>query len=103
MRKLAFITSLAYPESSGGPGPGYLTPLITNLTIGKLYRKQPCLVQSLSYSIATDTSWDIDKQLPMAVMVDMQVRLLDKKLYTYEGMKLGLEPFSLYLKDAEVG
>jgi hypothetical protein len=55
------------------------------------------LVQSLSYSIDTDTSWDIDKQLPMAVMVDMDVRLLDKKLYTYEGMKL--EPFKLYLRD----
>ena len=100
MGKMAYLTSLAYPESSGGSGPGYLTPLITNLTIGSVYTKQPCLVQSISHAIESDVSWDLLLQVPMSIVVSMQVRLLDKELYTYRGMESNdLWPFSLYLKD----
>ena len=100
MGKMAYLTSLAYPESSGGSGPGYLTPLITNLTIGSVYTKQPCLVQSISHAIESDVSWDLLVQVPMSIVVSMQVRLLDKELYTYRGMESNdIWPFSLYLKD----
>ena len=98
MEKMAYLTSLAYPESSGGSGPGYLTPLISYLTVGNVYSKQPCLVKSISHTIESDVSWDIDVQVPMSILVSMQVRLLDKELYTYEGMKEGDNVFKLYLQ-----
>ena len=94
MQKMAYLTSLAYPESSEG----YLTPLVTELSIGKLYVKQPCIVQTLTHTIENDASWDIDQQTPMTILVNMGVRLLDKRLYTHEGLKSDL--FTLYLKDA---
>ena len=99
MQKMAYLTSLAYPESSGGSGQGYLTPLATELTIGKLYTKQPCIVQNLTHTIENDTSWDIDQQIPMTISVNMAVRLLEKKLYTHAGMRD--DQFTLYLKDVK--
>jgi len=98
MQKMAYLTSLAYPESSEGSGLGYLTPLVTQLTIGRLYVKQPCIVQTLTHTIENDTSWDIDRQTPMSVLVGIGVRLLDKKLYTHSAMVD--DQFTLYLKDA---
>ena len=100
MKKMAYLTSLAYPESSDpapGASQGYLTPLVSDLTIGNLYKKQPCIVQSLSHTIEEDTSWDIMSQTPMSVLVNLGVRLLDKKLYTNEGMRVDNHPFGLYL------
>ena len=94
MEKMAYLTSLAYPESSNN----YLTPLVTNLTIGKVYIKQPCILQGLSHSIESDTSWDIDYQTPMSIVCSLEVRLLDKEVYTYQNMKGADFPFSLYLK-----
>jgi len=98
MQKMAYLTSLAYPESSGGSGPGYLTPLVTEVTIGRVYARQPCIVQSLSHTIEGDTSWDIDHQTPMSVVATLQVRLLDREHYTYDA--IGNDRFRLYLKDA---
>ena len=72
---MAFLTSLAYPERSGGSDPGYLTPLITMITIGNVYRKQPCLVQNITHTIEGDASWDIDKQTPMSVVVNLGVSI----------------------------
>ena len=100
MQKMAYLTSLAYPLSSGEHGgPGYLTPLVTELTIGNLYRKQPCIVQTLTHTIESDASWDIDRQTPMTIAVTMGIRLLDKKLYTHQ--RMGDEQFTLYLKDVK--
>ena len=100
MQKMAYLTSLAYPLSSGEHGgPGYLTPLVTELTIGNLYRKQPCIVQTLTHTIESDASWDIDRQTTMTIAVTMGIRLLDKKLYTHQ--RMGDEQFTLYLKDVK--
>jgi len=93
MKKMAYLTSLAYPESSNN----YLTPLVTNLTIGKVYTKQPCLLQGLTHTIESDVSWDIDFQTPMSIVCSVDVRLLDKSVYTYQNVKGNLAPFSLYL------
>ena len=103
MSKMAYLTSLAYPESTNTPntgGMGYLTPLVTQLTIGRVYRQQPCIVQTLNHSIEGDTSWDIDHQTPMSILVNLGVRLLDKKHYTHAGMRdHKIRPFNLYLRD----
>jgi len=103
MQKMAYLTSLAYPEASDN----YLTPTITNLTIGTVYMKQPCIVQNLTHSIEGDTSWDIDEQTPMTISVSLGVRLLDKRLYTYQGVKELVDsdrsPFGLYLHSVDGG
>ena len=94
LEKMAYLTSLAYPESSNN----YLTPLVTNLTIGKVYTKQPCLLQGLTHTIESDVSWDIDVQSPMSILCAIDVRLLDKEVYTYQNMKGATHPFGLYLE-----
>ena len=95
MKKMAYLTSLAYPESSNN----YLTPLVTNLTIGKVYTKQPCLLQGLTHTIEPDVSWDIKEQTPMSILCALDVRLLDKEVYTYQNMNMtgATHPFRLYL------
>jgi len=97
MQKMAYLTSLAYPEASDN----YLTPLVTNLTIGKVYTKQPCLVQGLTHTIESDVSWDIDEQSPMSILCAIDVRLLDKEVYTNQNMKGATDPFGLYLLDTD--
>ena len=73
-RKMSYLTSLAYPEVTNN----YLTPNIFKITIGKIFTKQPCILQSLSHNIETDFSWDINEQLPMAFTSNIGIRLLDK-------------------------
>lgn len=76
-RKMSYLTSLAYPEVTNN----YLTPNIFKITIGKIFTKQPCILQSLSHNIETDFSWDINEQLPMAFTSNIGIRLLDKNLH----------------------
>lgn len=79
-RKMSYLTSLAYPEYSTN----YLTPTICNVTVGKLYVRQPTIIQSISHTISEDSSWDIDRQLPMTIDANISLRILDKKLH-YSG------------------
>jgi hypothetical protein len=75
--KMSYLTSLAYPETTGN----YLTPNIFKVTIGLVYHKQPCILQSLTHTIESDTSWDIDRQRPMTIKANIGLRLLDKKAH----------------------
>ena len=52
-------------------------------------------IQSLSHSIDKDTSWDLVQGVPMTVLSNIGVRLLDKRLYTNRDMKTDV--FNLYL------
>ena len=75
---MSYLTSQAYPTSTGN----YITPNIFNVTIGNLYPKQPCLLQSLTHTIETDASWDIDHQLPTRIIANINLRLLDKTTHS---------------------
>lgn len=52
------------------------------VTIGNLYKNQPCLLQSVTHTIENDSSWDIERELPMRVIANISLRLLDKNEYS---------------------
>jgi hypothetical protein len=85
-KKINYISSLAYPADVNG---GYIKPTIFNITIGKIYYNQPCLITNITHTIDDDTSWDIIRQAPRHVSSDISVRLLDKKLYTHDNIRVG--------------
>jgi hypothetical protein len=73
-RKLNFLASYTMPDFSGNRPSG---PFM-RITIGNLFQQTPGFIESLSYSIPDDATWDIaedesadSKQLPM--MVEAQV------------------------------
>ena len=88
--KVNYLTSLAYPLETIG---GYIKPTIFDITLGKIYTKQPVILTSLTHTLDKDVSWDIDEQLPMYVTCNVKLRLLDKKLYTHQNV---MESFDIY-------
>jgi len=78
VQRMSYLTTLAYPENTGN----YLTPNIFQVTIGRTYKEQPCLVQSITHTIENDASWDVDDQYPMRIVANVKLRLLDKKIYS---------------------
>ena len=87
LQKMSYLTSLSYPENTSG----YLTPTIVNITVGKLYNNQPCLVYSISHTIENDASWDIDSELPTRIIANIKLRLLDKTEYTSTAKNIYIE------------
>lgn len=81
IQKMSYLTSHAYPTGTGASGK-YLTPNIFMVTIGNLYKNQPCLLQSVTHTIENDSSWDIEDELPMRVIANISLRLLDKNEYS---------------------
>ncbi len=88
-QKMTYLSSLAYPANNNN----YLTPLLFEFTIGRLYINQPALLMNLSHTIDEQTSWDIDNQLPMTVNSSLSLRLLDKQVYTYQSLSTRELPF----------
>jgi hypothetical protein len=80
LKKISYLTTQAYPTHTGANGK-YLTPNIFMVTIGDLYKNQPCLLQSATHTIENDSSWDIKEQLPMRIITTIQLRLLDNEVY----------------------
>lgn len=54
--RLNFLTSLAYPQ-------GYIDGVVISpfirFTMGDLYRDKDCVIESLTYTVADDTTWEI--------------------------------------------
>lgn len=88
-QKMTYLSSLAYPANNNN----YLTPLIFEFTIGRLYINQPALLMNLTHAVDEQTSWDIDSQLPMTVNSSIGLRLLDKQVYTYQSLRSRQLPF----------
>ena len=88
IKRMSYLTSLAYPTNTNN----YLTPNILQITIGRIYNEQPCLVQGISHTIENDSSWDVDDQYPMRIIANIKVRLLDKEAYEVneQGLYAGL-------------
>ena len=54
--RLNFLTSLAYPQ-------GYIEGIVISpfirFTMGDLYRNKDCVIESLTYTVSDDTTWEI--------------------------------------------
>lgn len=79
--KINFLTGLAYPI---GIKNGFMVPPLFNMTVGGLYDAQPCYVESLDYDFLDESiTFDINKEVPFAVNVSMQIQLLEKRSKFY--------------------
>ena len=78
IQKMSYLTSLAYPTTTEN----YLTPNIMQFTLGKIYYKYNCILQSLTHNIENDVSWDIDEQRPTRIVANIGLRILDKEIHT---------------------
>jgi len=72
-QKMTYLTKLAYPEVTNN----YLTPRIFKITIGKIFNREECIIQTLTHNIENDVSWDINEQLPMTFTSNIGIRLLN--------------------------
>lgn len=56
--RLNFLTSLAYPQGYIGDSAVVISPFI-KFTMGDLYRDKDCIIESLTYTVADETNWEI--------------------------------------------
>lgn len=56
--KIEYLTSLCYPLGYVG-SPGYVQAPFTFLTLGDMYSKKPSFIDSLTYTIPDNSTWEI--------------------------------------------
>ncbi len=57
-----------------------MVPPLFKITIGSIYDNQPCYIESLDYDFLDETiTFDINKEVPFAVNVNMQLSILEKR------------------------
>jgi len=113
-RKLNYLASYTMPDfSSSGTKPG--GPFM-RITIGNLFQQTPGFIDSLTYTIPDETTWDIAedagtnpnaKQLPLAMEVQMTFKIIGDYRPQLKGRVYSLSPFGAsqtagnWLTDAE--
>jgi hypothetical protein len=113
-RKLNYLASYTMPDfSSSGTKPG--GPFM-RITIGSLFEQTPGFIESLTYSIPEDATWDIAedrdtdsnaKQLPISMDVQMTFKIIGDYRPQLKGRVYSLSPFGgsdkkgNWLSDAE--
>jgi len=91
--RVNYLSGLAFPR---GVEYGFMVPPLFKMTIGGLYENQPCYIESLDYDFLDDTiTFDIDKEVPFAINVTMQLSILEKRSKFYDS------PFYKITEDAE--
>jgi hypothetical protein len=76
--RVNYLTGLAFPKSSSPAG--FMVPPLFKLTVGGLFDNQPCYIETLDYDFLDDTiTYDIDKEVPFAIKVNMQLSVLEKR------------------------
>lgn len=82
--KINYLTGLTYPESLRESSQGFMTPPLFNITIGKIYEDHPCYIESLDYEFLDETTtFDVDREVPHVVNVNMQLSLFEKRSRFY--------------------
>ena len=56
--KIAYLTSLCYPLDYVG-SPGYVQAPFLFLTLGDMYAKKPSFIESLTYTVPDNGTWEI--------------------------------------------
>ena len=78
-QKLNYLTGMTHPASytATDEGIGFMTPPYIELTVGNLYNKIPGFINALTYTIADGTSWDISKQMPFGVDINVGYTIIE--------------------------
>lgn len=75
--KINYLSGLTFPS---GVKNGFMVPPLFKITIGSIYDNQPCYIESLDYDFLDETiTFDINKEVPFAVNVNMQLSILEKR------------------------
>jgi len=76
-KRVNYLTGMAFPS---GIKNGFMTPPLMYVTIGGIYRNQPCYIETLDYDFLDEsTTFDIDQEVPMVIGVTMQLSLFEKQ------------------------
>jgi hypothetical protein len=97
--KLSFLNTFAYPQQYASP---YVTPPFMRFTLGNMYKDKEGFVESLTFSIDDNTSWEtgiphinssglpylddslVDYKLPTIIEVQMTIKFVESQS-TYWG------------------
>jgi hypothetical protein len=92
--RLNFLSKLTLPQGYGGQV-NYVQPPIIQLTMGDVYHKRTSFIETLSYSVDDNYTWDTNTPfyaLPKIINVDITLKLILSKgstngvrLYDYGG------------------
>ena len=75
------LNKLVYPIDNSG---GFMTPPFVKLTIGNVLNEQPGYVENIDMRLQ-DVPWDIDKELPQLVKVNLKYNIIEKAYITQAG------------------
>ena len=87
--RLNALSKLTLPQGYGGQV-NYVQPPIIQLTLGDIYHKRTSFIETLSYSVDDNYTWDIDTlgyTLPKIINVDVTLKLILSKNST-NGVRL---------------
>jgi hypothetical protein len=114
-QRLNFLTSLAYPQAYN-KGIAVIAPFL-KITIGNLYKNQPCFISQLSYTVDDNGTWEIgptagmgmadnetfaingesttldNYKLPKVIDVSVTLNLVESKSSTQHGYLYGFDKF----------
>lgn len=75
--RINYLTGLTFPKR---PINGFMVPPLFNISIGGIYDNQPCYIETLDFDFLDEnTTFDILKEVPFAIAVNMQITLLEKR------------------------
>lgn len=79
--KINYLTGLTHPASyvSSDQSAGYMTPPYIELTFGRLFSRVPGYINSLNYTVAEGTSWDLVEELPIGIDVNVGFTIIEKQ------------------------
>jgi hypothetical protein len=93
-QRINYLSGLAFPQ---GVKNGFMVPPLFRVTIGGIYENQPCFLQTLDFDFLDETiTFDVDREVPHAVNVSMQINLLEKRSRFYDS------PFYKIVEDMAV-
>lgn len=88
--RMNYLTGLAFPK--GVSLSGFMVPPLFKLTIGNIYRNQPCYIDTMDHKLidASESSFDIEHEVPQYVEVTMNVSLIEKTTRFYNSPFYGI-------------
>ena len=81
-QRVNYLSGLAFPK---GVVNGFMVPPLFKITVGNLYDNQPCYLENLDFDFLDETiTFDVDKEVPFAINVNMQLSILEKRSKFYD-------------------
>jgi len=81
-QRVNYLSGLAFPQDVKN---GFMVPPLFKITVGGLYDAQPCYLENLDYDFLDEAiTFDVDRQVPHSVVVNMQLSILEKRSKFYD-------------------